>query len=235
MKKSTIFLLIILILPFPSFAQTLAAKVIKVIGTVSAVNVSNQTRALTRGAEVEVQDKVITASDGAVSLRFTDGTVIDIAADSQFIVHNYEFNESQPKKDKFNAEILAGGFRAITGSIGARNPGAFTAKANLTTLTVRGTLFYLICSNGCNEVTQFTLEGVTVLTYNGKEYLMGPTQEHSTFLLEQGKVNLSRDIPGQLQNRFSADIAKFKSMQNSGGGGGGDPCGKLKAVGSAVK
>jgi hypothetical protein len=229
------FLLIILFSPLTSYAEDLAAKVVKVLGTVTAIDANKQSRTLSRGSDISPKDTVVTASDGSVSLRFTDGTVIDVAADSKYIIHEYTFNEAQPKNDKFSSEVVEGGFRAITGTIGVRNPTAFSAKANLTTLTVRGTLFYLLCSNGCADVTQFTLEGVTAVRYNGKEYLMGPTEEQSTFLLNQGRVNLSREIPSQLQNRFSGDIEKFKAMKKGhGGGGGSDPCGTLKAVGAAV-
>jgi len=229
-------ILLILIVPITSLAQDLAAKVVKVMGTVTAVDANNQSRALSRGSDISSKDTVVTASDGDVSLRFTDGTVIEVAPDSKYIIHNYSYNEAQPKNDKFASEIVAGGFRAITGSIGARNPTAFTAKANLTTLSVRGTLFYLICSEGCSAVTQFTLEGTTAVIYNGKEYLIGPKENESTFSLKDGKVNLSREAPAQLQNRFHGTLAKFKALSGVGGGASGnDPCGKLKAVGEAVK
>lgn len=236
-----------------SLADDAIAKIIKAQGDASALNESNQSRALARGDDVFLHDTVVTSPTGFVTLRFTDGTVIDLASSTKYVVKEYNYTANDPKKDKFSTEIVEGGFRAITGGIGTRSPAAFTAKARMTTLTVRGTYFYFMAPDCpfsasniihqiCNDVVQFTIQGTTALIYKGTEYLLGPDSPNATFQLKDGTLTLSKAIPAVLPMKYSTGIEEFRNevpvqtpgSRAKGGGGGTSPCGTLNAVGNAL-
>lgn len=128
-------------LSFSALAQDIAAKVIKSKGSVTAISESTGSRALQRGSDVFPNEAVHTGEDAYVTLRFTDGTVFDLAASSTVKINDYLYAKDKPGNDKFSSELIEGGFRAITGSIGIRSPKSFKTKVRMTTLTVRGTGF----------------------------------------------------------------------------------------------
>jgi hypothetical protein len=240
--------LCILFVSLSSLAADSVAKVIKVQGVATAISETGDKRALSRGSDVYNKETIITATGGALTLHFTDGTVIDLGENSKYSITNYSYNAADPKGDKFNSEIIEGGFRAITGSVASRNPSAFSTKARMTTLTVRGTYFYLICPpcaeeiikehKVCNAVLQFTLKGVTNMNYQGKDYLMGPGLTNSTFSLDAaGKVNLSNKIPQVLPINFTTSPKEFQkavTSKKASSGGGAVSCSTLTAVGNAL-
>lgn len=266
MVKHIILVVSMFCITLSCYAADSVAKVIKAQGDVSALNASNQKRTLIRGQDIFSQETVSTAPDSFATIRFTDGTVIDLAASSTYAIKDYNYNPADPKSDKFSAEIVEGGFRAITGSIGTRSPAAFSAKARMTTLTVRGTYFYLICPPcdlaskihlRCDDVLQFTVNGLTAVEYQGKEFLLGQGAPNSTFKLENGTVVLSSKIPTSLPASYSTSLKDFQKAAASisqsvnetpvnpqdvpsapnatgSGGGGSDPCGTLNAVGNAL-
>lgn len=257
MIRTPFITLTLLVLSCSAYADTLAAKVLKTEGGAFALNSSNESRVLNRGDDVYVQDTVTTTTTGFLTLRFTDGTVVDLAQNSKYIVKNYNYNPSEPKANHFDSEILEGGFRAITGKVASTNPPGFSTKARLTTLTVRGTYFYLITpkcdpkkprkTTGCDDVVQFTVEGVTDINYNGQDYVLGSGQSNTTFNLSDGVASTSDKIPISLPVSFSSDVNGFLgSLGGAGGipgsttsapggsGGGSSPCGTLNAVGGAL-
>jgi hypothetical protein len=214
MINRIIFAFFIVFITISAFADDPVAKVIKSQGDVNVSNAKNELRSLTRGSDIFAQDTVMTSANGFVTLRFTDGTVIDLAANSKYAVHDYHFSPDQPKNDKFSSEIVEGGFRAISGTIATRSPTAFSAKARLTTLTVRGTYFYLMtppcATGGCTDVVEFTLEGTTALNYKGQEFLTGPSVPNSTFNVRNGEPILSNRIPTSLPATYSSSAKDFQ-------------------------
>jgi hypothetical protein len=214
MINHIIFAVCMMFAAISAFADDSVAKVIKSQGDVSVSNAKNELRPLTRGSDIFPQDTVMTSANGFVTLRFTDGTVIDLAANSKYAVHDYHFSPDQPKDDKFSSEIVEGGFRAISGTIATRSPTAFSAKARLTTLTVRGTYFYLMtptCPAGaCDDVVEFTLEGTTALNYKGEEFLTGPSVPNTTFNVRNGQPILTNKIPTTLPATYSSSARDFQ-------------------------
>nr|AEI30295.1 hypothetical protein LDC_03699 [uncultured microorganism] len=191
-----------------AFAEEAAAKIIKAEGTVTAESDSCDSRALARGADVFAKDSVKTAADSFATLRFSDGTVIDLAASSSMKIRDYAFNDAKPEGDKFSSELLQGGFRAITGTIGKRSPSEFTSKARLTTLTVRGTGFAAgvtgVAPVACGPVqTQGSpLDNVTIsvlldsvdVKLNNMKYPLMAGSNAQTFDLTRGKVSVLKPV-----------------------------------------
>jgi hypothetical protein len=118
-----------------------AGQVIVAIGQVFAVDAKNAKRPLARGDHFYASDTILTEDKSNVSLRFIDNTLLDLKEKSTYKIVNYHFNEKQPEKDSYSAELIEGGFRTITGALGKRNPDNYEVKARMTTLTIRGTSF----------------------------------------------------------------------------------------------
>lgn len=220
MDKARIAISVLLLcVTFSVFAADSIGKVIKVTGDVFAIQDDGEQRALKRGSDLYEKDKVSTNAAALVSLRFNDGTLIELASDTEYAIHNYAYNEANPDDDTFNSEILKGGFRAITGKIGTRNPTAFTAKARMTTLSIRGTQFYYampvsakcIPGVGCMIVTAFVLEGGVSLETNGQVYDIGEGSEYATF--EQypgGVVQLTNVTPIETIEQYPDPIDQLE-------------------------
>jgi hypothetical protein len=239
MKNSTFFTAILLACSLHAFADEAAAKVVKVDGKVTASNEANETRPLARGADVFSKDTLTTPDAASVTLRFTDGTLVDLAAKSTYRIQDYHFDKNDPKKDAFHTEVVSGGIRSISGELATRNPAQYETKSRLTTLTVRGTYFYLMappCAAGttCDAVKQFTVDGKTSLKYKDKEYLLGPGTGSLDFTLaDNGSITLSDTLPSDLPVAFSSSITAFSSSASgysSGGGGAGGSGGSQSVI-----
>lgn len=115
-----------------------AALVLAATGKVLAVDAAGQTRALSRRAPVYVGDTVVTAEGAVAQLKFTDGSLLAMKADSQLRIERYSTREGSGV-DAFGVSVLKGGFRSLTGAIGKRSPEEYRVGARVATIGIRGT------------------------------------------------------------------------------------------------
>ncbi len=120
-------------------AEEAVGVVISASGEVAAQRSETDIRTLTRGDDFYVKDLISTGSGATTSLRFIDGSVVELMGMTDYIVNDYHYAEQDPDKDAFSSELLKGGLRAISGKIGERNPKSMSVDTQMTTLTVRGT------------------------------------------------------------------------------------------------
>ena len=177
-------LLAMLWLPMQVFAATEVGKILATRGEVSAAAADGQTRALKRGAALFEGDTVITGTDSFARIRFSDGGSLHLRAATRFAIAEYAF-EAQGKKDVSRFDLVAGGFRAVTGAIGREDKGAYSVKTPVTTIGIRGTDHEArYCKGDCSDqqgqgvqppedgLYNGTFEGETVI--NGQGF--GPGQ-----------------------------------------------------------
>ena len=88
------------------------ATVIAAEGSASA-----NSRALARRSAIYQGETVNTAAGGKISFKFTDGSVVTLKENSSYAIKNYSFNQTQ-KPDNFDAHLLKGGLKTVTGKIG---------------------------------------------------------------------------------------------------------------------
>lgn len=123
-------------------------KVIAVEGSVKAEG--DQNRALSRGASIFVSDLITVADAAKIQIKFSDGGLINLISSTQYRVNSYEFKKDQ---GNYAAELLAGGFRAVSGKIGKSSPENYKVKTPIATMGLRGTDFM------CNIVEDQTYFG----------------------------------------------------------------------------
>jgi hypothetical protein len=130
------------------FAQT--AQVIELTGTANARVVpvaapgqaapaAGAARSLRMGDGVNAGETISTGPQSRMTLRFEDGQIVSLTANSSFKIDSYAYNRAEPAKSNALFSLVSGGMRAITGAIGKAKPENVTYKAGNATIGVRGT------------------------------------------------------------------------------------------------
>jgi hypothetical protein len=140
-------LLILLLLSSTLLAGDKAAgQSIAVQGKVSAASEAQQKeRILKRGSSFFMTDIVDVGSDGKAQLKFIDGGLVTLVENTKYRIASYEFTD---KKSEVSIELLEGGFRAMTGTIGKTNPTQYNVKTPVATIGIRGTIFEVLFRDG---------------------------------------------------------------------------------------
>ncbi|MFT7294024.1 MAG: hypothetical protein ACI87Q_001881, partial [Pseudohongiellaceae bacterium] len=155
----------------PSLAQNTAAPeiaghVIFTTGRVIARDISGLDRSLGRKAPIEVGDTLYTGPNASTQIRMVDSAVISLKASTEFSIVAYQF-ENNPNTDSVSLELVKGGFRTITGTIGDQNKEAYEATiANFATIGIRGT-HYEVTISETGEMFTGVYDGGTVVSNNG--------------------------------------------------------------------
>ena len=114
-----------------------------------------------QGDEVAQGDTVITGANSSAVLKFDDGQVVALTANSRMTITAYQYN---PATESGNVllSLVTGGMRAITGLIGRRSPSQVAYRAATATIGIRGT-DGTIATNGTDVVVTVT-DGVMTFT-----------------------------------------------------------------------
>jgi hypothetical protein len=147
-----IVLLTLSVAPFAS-AKTAVGKVIISIGSSTAVQADGVARPLKRRSDVFEGDVLKTGDMARLQVRFIDGQLIALKADTEFKIEEYKYK--QGNKDTASMTLFKGGMRAITGAIGKVDKADYKVKTPVASLGVRGThygLFY--CPGNCGRDAQ---------------------------------------------------------------------------------
>ena len=142
MKKLSIFLAL-LVLMFTELAFGAGAVATSVTGTAQVQTGSAAPRLLRQGDEIQQGDTVMTGPASAAVLKFDDGQVAALTANSRMTITAYQYN---PESGGGNIllSLIGGGMRAITGLIGKRSPSQVAYRAATATIGIRGTDAVLI-------------------------------------------------------------------------------------------
>ena len=180
MKKLSVFVAL-LALFFTDLALAASAAVTSVVGTVQVQTGASAPRTLRQGDEVSQGDTVITGANSSLVLKFDDGQVAALTANSRMIISAYTYN---PATESGNVllSLVTGGMRAITGLIGRRSPNQVAFRAATATIGIRG-----------SDGTMVT-DGVSVVV-TVKDGVFFITQGDLTLTINAGEAVFTR--PGQ--------------------------------------
>jgi hypothetical protein len=108
----------------------------------------------TNPAQQAVKNDVITADmlvttgkNSFAVLKFADGQIVVMQANSTFKVREYRYQPQQASENNMVFAMLRGGFRFVTGLIGQHNKQAFTLTTPNATIGIRGTDFMVEMSD----------------------------------------------------------------------------------------
>lgn len=137
MKKLSILLSFAALL-FADLAMAQGAVVTSAAGTVQVQTGSAAARPLRQGDEVRQGDTVSTGAASSAVLKFDDGQVAALTANSRMTITAYQYNP-QARTGNILLSLVNGGMRAITGLIGRNQPERVAYRAATATIGIRGT------------------------------------------------------------------------------------------------
>ena len=122
-------------------------EVILANGTFLAIQSDRSSRSLTRGSEFYQGDRLWTGPRTKAQIRFSDGAIMTLRADTEFRVDEYEFDSQNASRNKSLFTLIKGGFRTITGLISRLKPENYRVKTAYAIVGVRGTTYETVIDN----------------------------------------------------------------------------------------
>lgn len=181
----------------PVQANNKAGKVILSKGEVSA-ELEGQERKLRRGRPIYEGDTVTTGPSAMLQMNMQDNGLISLSENSVFTVERYN---SVPNSDDSSVllNMVEGGFRAVTGSIGKKNPAAVKVRTTVASIGIRGTGYEVFQYDGSLYVSM--LSGNVELSNSAGQLLLGDDAEYSF-----ARVDSDNSLPQGLYS-LPADVA----------------------------
>lgn len=116
--------------------------------------------------QVQSGTTISTGSRGQAILRFDDGQMVAINADSSFKIDQYHYDAAKPEQDNISLSLLKGAMRLVTGLIGKRNNSRFSLATPTATVGIRGTDFMvaLVTQGAANPAYMQVIQGSIAAT-----------------------------------------------------------------------
>lgn len=110
-------------------------------------------RVLRRNSIIYKGDTLKTARAAYTQVRMKDGALISLRPNTTLRITDYNFNGKQDGSERSFFELVAGGFRTITGLIGHKNKANYRVRTSVATIGIRGTHYGLmLCeNNSCQQ------------------------------------------------------------------------------------
>jgi len=144
---SNVFAALVLGLAF--FGQAQASAIVEsMTGDVRAAQGQATPVAVARGQRINSGALISTGPKSQAVLRFDDGHLFVLNADTLFRIVNYSYDPQRPANDHSAFDLLKGALRSVTGLLGARNRQAFALRAPQATVGIRGTDFTVVIVPG---------------------------------------------------------------------------------------
>ncbi len=149
MIRSFISILLFTLFWLPMLTQAdVAGKIVLVKGQAHATDLEGNVRTLKRRSEVLEGDILKTDINSQIQIRFNDNAVLALRPESELAIREYHVANSNNPNEKVFMELLAGGFRTITGSIGKSDTDAYQVKTPEASIGIRGTNYELVNLGG---------------------------------------------------------------------------------------
>jgi hypothetical protein len=123
----------------PGAALATAGYIHDMTGKGTVVGPTGATTALSVGTIVAAGSTIRTEPNSSAILKFEDGQIAVLAADTDFRVSEYNYNKTKVADSRIAVDLIKGGLRFITGVIGATNRNAVRLTAGTATIGIRGT------------------------------------------------------------------------------------------------
>ena len=139
-KQASTYLILVSILSFYSSITTATDRIglVKTYQPIAyAIRQGVETK-LTVGSEIFEGDTIVTDSDGAVGIIFSDGAVLTLGPSGKLIVEEFLFRPAE-KNVSFLSRVMKGSVSFISGAIGRIAPGSVKFITPTATLGLRGT------------------------------------------------------------------------------------------------
>jgi hypothetical protein len=166
-------ILAVAISAMPAWAVDQAGEVITLTGQATAATTAGEIKPLNQGAPVSSGDTVVTNPNSWVRMKFTDGAFVILRPNTRFVIEDYK-DTGNAATDRSIFNLVKGGFRAVTGLVGKRNPKNYAVRTAVATIGIRGTDHEgRICDDDCNDVDPPPPNGLYTGTHEGETDVNG--------------------------------------------------------------
>lgn len=117
------------------------------VGSVSVAIGKDAPRPAVMNDAVDSGTVIRTGDNSSAVLKFADGQVVSMQANSTFQVREYVYEPERVDESRVAFSIFKGGMRFVTGEIGQRNKQAFKLVSPNATIRIRGTDFMVVMAN----------------------------------------------------------------------------------------
>ena len=124
-----------------AWAGEVAGTVVNLSGPLLAKKPDGTVKILSLKSAVEQGDTLVSEKDTYARIKFIDNSEITLKPNTQFKIENFAFDEGKPEKDSAVFNLVKGGLRAVTGTLGKRNHEKFGLNTPTATIGIRGTIF----------------------------------------------------------------------------------------------
>jgi hypothetical protein len=171
-------------------------------GDVSLRKANGKSDPLLKGRTVDSGDAIVTGPGAQAQIRFTDGGMVAVLANSQLKITNYA-DKQDPKTDNFLVDLARGGMRAITGLIGKRNHDNYKVTTNTATIGIRGSSFLIVTNDDGSVSVNAEQDAIVVCSNSG---CTGLTAGESAVVKDKGQAP-ERTLVRPLPDSFLAPTA----------------------------
>lgn len=126
--------------------QTAGGRIYVVSGSVFATQGRNPAHRVINSEPIVSDTLFNTGDKSSALLKFEDGQIVTMQANSTFHVREYRYNPRQPESNNIVFSMFKGGMRFVTGLIGQQRKQAFRLSTPNATIGIRGTEFMLTMS-----------------------------------------------------------------------------------------
>ena len=184
----------------------LVGQVSLVIGEARVVRADASQQALQRGASVRIGDRVETAANGHVHIRFVDDAAVSVRPDSSLEIQAYTFDAQRPELNEVRLRLEKGVSRSISGAATEADKSRFRLNTPLAAIGVRGTDF--IVKTDLSGVRATVSEGAIVVSAWGvgcSAAGLGPCVGAQELSADMGRL-MAEVRPGERSTRIVAAI-----------------------------
>lgn len=135
------FLILMFVSLYSSALMAATAVVQTATGNVTAAIGTNAPTIITKDSALESGMTITTGDNSNVVMKFEDGQVVVLNANTTFKINRYTFNAAQPQNGNAFFSLVKGALRSISGMIGKHNNSGFRLHTPVATIGIRGTDF----------------------------------------------------------------------------------------------
>ncbi len=166
MKYLLILLLSLTTLLSNAYAE-IAGVVLLAKGSSFAINKEGTQRPLKRRSKILEGDTLSTTKNGKLQIRFIDKALLTLKENSKLDVSAYQLAKDETESEEVVMNLITGGFRTITGSIGKGKKSAYTVNTPAASIGIRGTNYEIAQEQDGDFVIAVWAGGITVTNEQG--------------------------------------------------------------------
>ena len=158
-------LAVMLALPAQASDEAAVGQVSLLIGEAKLVRKDGSSVLLRQGASIAVGDRIETAGNGHVHVRFVDKAMISVRPESVLEVQAYRYDAARPQDSEVRLKMAQGVGRSISGAATDADKSRFRLNTPIAAIGVRGTDFIVQAS--ATDVRATVASGAIVLSALG--------------------------------------------------------------------